>query len=103
MIKWCKYIVLSILLAGCKPSWYPDRKVETDDERKAVSALESTLLSRIPSTLSGHDQDWDDAIQAAHSVSVETVCKTRQYEWQPEFGGGHYTGKYREIDNQEVK
>lgn len=47
----------------------------TPEEREQVIMLEAQLLRDIPSVLSGHDQDWDDAIRAAHAVACKTICE----------------------------
>lgn len=84
------------LFMGCSNSWVPQRKPETPEERKAVMEHETKILSNIPKTLAGHDQDWDDAIATAHRVAVETQCKTRLYEHDPGWKNG-YTGRMKEI------
>lgn len=86
-------IVLSILLCSCTPQWIPDRRPETVEESKAVAELEIKLMEQVPHSLSGHDQDWDDAIDAAHKVAVDTICKERLYEYQ----GGNRTGRVKEV------
>ena len=63
-------ILLCSVLSGCGNQWFAEQRPETAEERKAVSDHEAQILSHIPSTLSGHDQDWDDVITTAHRVSI---------------------------------
>lgn len=89
-------MVLALFMAGCGNNWYAERKPETSEERAAVAQHEKILISNIPAQLSGHDQDWDDAIREAHRIAIETFCKTRLYEYTP---GGYPTGRIKEVDN----
>ncbi len=88
-------IAICVPLLGCGTTWVTDRKIETPEERKCVAEHELKLLGKVPSTLSGHDQDWDDAIEAAHAAAINTCCATRAYEFKR--GSDGYTGRYREI------
>lgn len=84
------------LFMGCSNSWVPQQKPETPEERKAVMEHETKILSNIPKTLAGHDQDWDDAIAMAHRVAVLTHCKTRLYEFKTGFDC-NFTGRMKEV------
>lgn len=86
-------ILLCSVLSGCSSQWFAEQRPETTEEREAVAKHELEILSHIPSTLSGHDQDWDDAMATAHKIAVQTHCKHRLYEY---YGG--YTGKRKEIN-----
>lgn len=86
-------IMFCSVLTGCSSQWYAEQRPETAEERKAVADHEAQLLSTIPTTLSGRDQDWDDVVSTVHKIAVQTHCKTRLYEY---FGG--YTGKMKEIN-----
>lgn len=75
------FVVVALFLTGCNGSaWVTDRRPETPEERKAVMEHETKILSQIPHTLSGHDQDWDDVVAVAHRAAVQTQCKERLYE-----------------------
>ncbi len=93
-------LLLAGVLAGCGPQWLSKQRPETPEERQAVAKHEIQILSNIPQTLSGNDQDWDDAIAEAHRIAVKTWCKTRLYEFIPDFNGGEYTGRYKEISQK---
>jgi hypothetical protein len=89
---------LILLLCGCENTWHPKRQIETPEERRCVVEQEARIMSNVPKTLSGHDQDWDDAIKAAHNVAVESCCKTRQYEYdRAMFSHIFWTGRMREV------
>ena len=90
--------LLSFLFIGCNSSnWHPQRKVETESERKCVMQEERALLRNVPRTLSGHDQDWDDAIKAAHEAAIQTCCATRIYEYRHRFTDQGWTGAMKEV------
>ena len=88
-------LVCSVMLLciGCT-KWVPDQKPETQEERECVERVQGDILSHTPLTLSGDDQDWDDAIVQAHNVAAKTCCKTRLYE----FSWDARTGKMKEVD-----
>jgi len=86
-------ILLCSVLSGCESQWFAEQRPETAEERRAVSDHETMLLSNVPATLSGHDQDWDDVVETVHKIAVKTHCKTRLYEY---YGG--YTGKMKEVN-----
>ncbi len=91
-------IIIMLLINGCTEShWSPHRKIETKEERACVMKEERTLLRNVPRTLSGHDQDWDDAIKAAHEAAIDTCCATRLYEWESGFNGRGSTGAVKEV------
>lgn len=99
-----------LLLTGCKPStrWCEMRECVTTDERVAVSDLESRLLNRVPLVLAGHDQDWDDAIKAAHKAAMETCVPLRLFErsypgtFMEDWSDGTWTGRWRLVAIQQV-
>lgn len=91
--------IIVLITVGCgSTQWIPHQRPETPEERIAVAKHESLILSKIPQELSGHDQDWDDAIAAAHRIAVKTWCKTRLYEFQHGFSG-RYTGRFKELEH----
>ncbi len=75
-------LCLSIVLCGCEEQrfWRIDQMPLTEAERKAVADQEARILAGTPHTLSGHDQDWDDAIAAAHKAAIESCCEPRLFE-----------------------
>ena len=89
-------ILLAALLTGCGTAWSPDRKPETPEERAAVDRMVLNILTNTPKTMSGHDQDWDDAILAAELVAKRTHCKTRLYELDR--GSSSPTGRWKEVE-----
>jgi hypothetical protein len=58
------------------------------------------IMQATPSSLSGHDQDWDDAIYRAHSEAKDLFCVRieKEYICTPEWGSDNCypTGKIRE-------
>jgi hypothetical protein len=91
-MKFIALILILLFCVGCS-QWVAEKRPETQEERLAVAKHEAEILSKIPQTLSGHDQDWDDVIAEVHKISVDTYCKTRLYEWKQ-----HFTGKMREVE-----
>lgn len=97
-------ILLTALLCGCGGhyEWIEHRQPMTDEERCATAAHELAIIAHTPTTLSGNDQDWDDAIKAAHDVAQKTWCKPRLFEWyacgviDPRSSG--YTGRWKEVE-----
>lgn len=92
-----KKILLFALLslcAGCEEriTWQSARKPITAEDRRAVADQEARLLSHIPTTLSGHDQDWDDAVTAAHTAAMESCSPVTMWEYSDMRG---YTGRWR--------
>ena len=89
-------LFICLFFFGCADEWVPQKKVETPEERKCVISHETEILSHCPKSLNGHDQDWDDAIEAAHKIAIDACCQTRTYEFKKGFDGG-YTGRMRDI------
>lgn len=81
-----------LLLTGCGPDiWYQERNTPTTDaERRAVAEQAEKILAATPRSLSGHDQDWDDAIRQAHDSACRTQCRTTIWEMD----GYHATGRW---------
>jgi len=98
-----KVLLTSLFLfciVGCNdPYWRFEQAPETPQERIAVAQLEIDILKAVQlNSLSGHDQDWDDAIKMAHKVAIKTICKKRLYEVN---STGAYTGRMKEIKEGE--
>ena len=75
-------IISSTLLVGCgHREWILRHEPTTDAERKAITEHVEKILSATPKTLSGHDQDWDDAILAAHREAENTLCRPTMWEY----------------------
>lgn len=93
-------LIASLLVfSGCAKTLWVERCVPTTEaERKAITEHVEKILAATPRTLSGHDQDWDDAISEAHRQARQTVCPLTYWEYKangfPE-GGGEYTGRWR--------
>jgi hypothetical protein len=92
-----------LALSGCKGDtcWMLQREPTTDAERAAVAAHVEKLLAATPQSLAGDDQDWDDAIHAAHRQARESLC--RPTLWQFENDGIRWvpTGRWRYVDEPE--
>jgi hypothetical protein len=83
--------ILAAVCVGCGASWTERREPTTDAERKAVAEHVQKILAVTPSTLGGHDQDWDDAIAEAHRQARATLCRPTLWEWD----GNNYTGRWK--------
>lgn len=79
-------------------TWHLHHEPMTAEERAAVAAMTERILSTTPRQLSGHDQDWDDAVRAAHRAACETHCAPRLFEYR----GTRRTGQWKAI-SQEAK
>jgi hypothetical protein len=88
--------LLCVAILACKPDpyWRLRTVPTTEAERVKVAELETQILRSTPATLAGHDQDWDDAILAAHQTAVETVCAPTLWEYQPGHGRQEWTGQW---------
>lgn len=76
-------MIAGLLLAcGCADKTYWDLKYvpTTEEERAKVAEETEKILAATPSQLSGHDQDWDDAISEAKETAMETWCKPTLWE-----------------------
>lgn len=100
-------LLSAILLVGCeRTTWCERREPTTDAERKAVAEHAERILAATPKTLSGHDQDWDDAIAQAHRSAAYYLCRPTLWEWH-EGGffkpGCEFTGRWKYIDQPSVE
>lgn len=87
--------IASLLLSGCNDKyWRLKYTPTTGDERKAVCEHAEKILAVTPRELAGHDQDWDDAIQAAHLTAREAICRPTLWE----FDGYLETGRWKYIE-----
>lgn len=75
-------------------TWSIYRVPTTDKERTAVAEMVQRIMSATPRTLSGHDQDWDDAIKAATKSATETLCRPTMWESR----GGVRTGRWKYVE-----
>lgn len=93
------FALVAMAFAGCsdKPfsQWVVRYEPTTDSERKAVAEQVAKILASTPRSLSGHDQDWDDAIAAATKSAKETLCRPTSWE---HLGYGNYSGRWRYVD-----
>lgn len=79
-----------------RESWVISREPMTAEERAAVAAMTERILSATPRQLAGHDQDWDDAVRAAHRAACETHCAPRLFEYR----GPRRTGHWKAISSE---
>lgn len=102
-------LISFLLLAGCgRPARWEERIIPvTDQDRSNVAAEVKQILSATPQSLAGHDQDWDDAIEAAYRVSVHIWCRPTKWEVAPASTSWHsrydYTGRWKYIDSKETE
>lgn len=85
-------VALAAMLTGCSPVYHERYIPTTPEERKAVAAEVEHILAATPRTLSGHDQDWDDAIAAAQRAAAQTHVRPTFWEWN--CWTQSYTGKW---------
>lgn len=95
MFRFC-VLLMVLSLIGCGTYYAEDNKPMTDKERLCVQVVETDILSKTPKTLSGHDQDWDDAIKTAHKAACKSCCPSRLFEYDRQ--SQLWTGKYKEIE-----
>jgi len=79
--------------------------VMTPDEQINVLHAQNDILKATPSTLSGHDQDWDDAIMAAHLVACETMVRRKELEFKRKKGFAEpyeKSGRWRFFGDREI-
>ncbi len=92
-------IAVIVTLTSCddsKTQYWAERQVPTtDEERRAVAEQVAKILAATPRTLSGDDQDWDDAIEAATKSARESLCRPTLWEHK---GYGLWTGKWKYIE-----
>lgn len=102
-------LLLVTLFSGCIPRsvhWVQRREPITEADRKAVADQSARLLNHIPLALAGHDQDWDDAIRAAHDSAVVTYSPVTYWEFvEPKhfflaIPDSEYTGRWRYADDK---
>jgi hypothetical protein len=74
-------ILLTVLLSGCGNTERAEYIPMTPAERICVQQQQAYLLKSTPSTLSGHDQDWDDAVSAANRAARAACCELRLIEY----------------------
>lgn len=91
-------------LCGCADSisWTQRVVPTTDEERQKVAEHAERVLAGTPRTLSGHDQDWDDAIAQAHRDAVAVFCRPTMWELRhkgfPD-AGCDFTGRWMYCTN----
>lgn len=92
-----------LLFAGCDDDkrWYAVRYVPTTEaERKAVAEQVAKIMSATPRSLSGNDQDWDDAIKAATHSAMTSLCRPTLWEYAKY---GRETGNWRYLSENTEK
>lgn len=94
----CMVLTVALFLGGCGTGERMERHAETPEERACVERMTTKLLEATPTTLAGHDQDWDAAIGSSYSVAVETCCSWRLYEYS--YTTGSKTGSFKEVQKR---
>lgn len=95
-----RILLLAVALVGCgcarRYDWRERNEPTTEAERQAVATMIEKIMQATPRTLSGHDQDWDDAIAAATRSATNSQCRTTywEYYWTPPDGVWHFTGRF---------
>jgi hypothetical protein len=89
----------ALLLTSCdepKTYWSIRYEPTTDAERQAVAEQVRQIMAATPSTLSGFEQDWDKAIEAATKSAKETLCRPTLWEHP---GFGNWTGRWKHLED----
>lgn len=93
-------VVLAVMCVGCEGDtfWRLKYVPTTDAEHKAVAEEIARIMASTPHQLSGHDQDWDDAIIEAKKAACEALCQPTMWEWRDE-GGANWqeTGRFKRV------
>lgn len=78
-----------LLFAGCsnKIRWIEERELVNDSARQAAAQHAEKILGATPTTLSGHDQDWDDAIAEAEKQARNLFARRMLREWEVRWDG----------------
>lgn len=91
----------TMLLASCGGSstyWRDECIITTDAQRAAIKEHTERILNHTPASLAGHDQDWDDAIAAAHQQATMLYCTRFSVEYDCSGAGPcRKTGQYKEM------
>lgn len=88
---------LALVLTGCEPRLYYRREshLVTDAQRQAAAEFEQKAIADLRvSSVSGHDQDWDDVMAQIHKQAVELYGT----EFVVERHDYNYTGRRWPID-----
>ncbi len=94
-----------LFLTACSDTydWHLRRQPMTPEESVAAAQHVQAVLGNVPESLSGFDQDWDDAIAAAHREAKELFCRPTLWEWRsagfPRTDSS-YTGRWRYFDEK---
>jgi hypothetical protein len=71
----------------------------SDSQVEMLKKHVEVLLSHPPSTLSGHDQDWDKAIKASYEETRNTLIKPVMVEYATDSRGWFKaTGRWKQIE-----
>ena len=97
-MKICVIFALCFVWCGCTEQvyWSVRNEPTTEAERVAVAEQVKKIMAATPRTMSGHDQDWDDAIAAATRSAKETLCRPTLWE---HLSYQRWTGKWRYLDD----
>jgi hypothetical protein len=90
------FVLVVLLCSGCGRQWVEHREPMNDDERTKIAAYVEKVMESTPKSLAGHDQDWDDAIKAAHYTATQIYCRPTFWEWDG--WSQNYTGRWRYME-----
>jgi hypothetical protein len=93
VVSWLAMTAMAVCLLwgiAYAQTWRIHHEPLTAEERAAVAAMTERILSATPRQLAGHDQDWDDAVRAAHRAACETHCAPRLFEYRGQRRTGHW-------------
>ncbi len=89
-------IVLSVTGCSSEVYWDTRKRCVTQEQVDKASSLAKDFLSSTPNTLSGDDQDYDDAVIAAKNTAIEIACPTVLVEYtKTHMGYPRETGKWK--------
>lgn len=92
--------VVALTLCSCSDEngrkyWHLRYEPTTPEEQKAVAEQVKAIMAGTPMTLSGDDQNWQEAIEAATKSAKESLCKPTLWE---SYSFGRWTGKWKHLD-----
>lgn len=109
-LVWIAMAFAICLLTGCSPTikWVERYEPRTDAERNSIAAHVEKIMEATPKTLSGHDQDWDDAIRMATEEAKTIYCRKTLAEWKVaaffgDWSDNGLTGRWKYADEMEIK
>lgn len=78
-------LLLGLVACGSKDTkpevrWFLVHKAMTAEEHARVDAHVREILSHVPQSINGHDQDLDDYAKAVYAGALETLTPPRLFE-----------------------